>query len=376
MTQTYLHLGIFSDLVEAANRQNRLYPSAAPGPETQAKIREVLGFCNSPEVPFQMQTEETWEGDGIRGERVSWWVGYGPRTQAYVLKPVGVNGPLPAVLALHDHGGFKFFGKEKIADGPSDPHISVLEHRDAYGNRAYPNLLAKEGYLVLIHDTFLWGSRRFPWEDIPVGIRQLAEDQLRFNPPKQNFSEIVLYNHAAGHHENLVEKYLNLLGTTLAGVVCYEDRIAVNYLLSRPDVQLDHIACMGLSGGGNRSALLLATHPAIHAAVIVGLMTTYPGLLDHNVTSHTWMLFPNGWARKGDWPDIASCRAPLPLLVQYDLDDELFTMDGMKAAHHRIAGHYQAAGAPDAYNGQFYPGPHKFDVEMQISAFAWLKNNI
>jgi hypothetical protein len=130
MTQSYLHLGIFSDLVEAANRQNRLYPSAAPGSETQAKILEVLGFCNLPEVPFQVQTEETWEHDGILGERVSWWVGYGPRTQAYVLKPTGVNGPLPSVLALHDHGGFKYFGKEKIADGSSDPHISVVEHRD------------------------------------------------------------------------------------------------------------------------------------------------------------------------------------------------------------------------------------------------------
>jgi hypothetical protein len=31
------------------------------------------------------------------------------------------------------------------------------------------------------------------------------------------------------------------------------------------------------------------------------------------------------------------------------------------------------AGKPDGYTGQFYPGAHKFDLEMQAAAFAWLK---
>ena len=26
--------------------------------------------------------------------------------------------------------------------------------------------------------------------------------------------------------------------------------------------------------------------------------------------------------------------------------------------------------------GQFYPGPHKFDPEMQADAFAWLKERL
>ncbi len=78
--------------------------------------------------------------------------------------------------------------------------------------------------------------------------------------------EIQEYNTAASQHEHLVEKYCNLLGTTLAGVVCYEDRVALNYLLSRPEVDLQNVGCLGLSGGGNRSALLLATHEGIQAA--------------------------------------------------------------------------------------------------------------
>ena len=150
----------------------------------------------------------------------------------------------------------------------------------------------------------------------------------------------------------------------------------MNYLRSRPDVIGERIGCVGLSGGGCRAALLQATSDHISAAVVAGMMSTYAHLLDHNVASHTWMFFPHGWARYGDWPDVAACRAPSPLLVQYDLDDELFTVEGMRAAHERIAAHYQRVGHPEQYTGEFYPGPHKFDLPMQAAAFAWLKYHL
>jgi dienelactone hydrolase len=167
-----------------------------------------------------------------------------------------------------------------------------------------------------------------------------------------------------------------VLGTTFAGVISYEDRVAAAYLASRPDVIPERIGCVGLSGGGGRSALLAATCDHISAAVISGMMSTYAGLLDRHVSTHTWMLFPAGWARHGDWPDLAACRAPLPLLVQYDLDDELFSVEGMRAADERLRAHYAGVGSPDAYTGEFYPGPHKFDLEMQESAFAWLAGRL
>jgi dienelactone hydrolase len=374
MSDTYLHLGVYSDWVAEARRQQPLYPLAAPGPETQRKAREVLGFCHGPEVPLSVRTEHRWERDGLIGEEVSWWVGYGPRTHAYVIKPSDATPPLPGVVALHDHGGFKFYGKEKIADGPDNPPLFLQNYRrQYYGGRAWANALAKEGFVVLVHDTFLWGSRRFPYETMPQDVRQVAAAVLAANPPDPAIPrEIAEYNVAAAQHEHWMSKYANILGTSMAGVVCHEDRIAVNYLLSRPDVLSDRVGCMGLSGGGNRAVLLQATHDRMAATGVIGLMSTYPGLLDHNM-SHTWMFFPFGWARYGDWPDLAACRAPSPLLVQYDLEDDLFTLEGMKAADARLAALYQSVGHPEAYVGQFYPGPHKFDLEMQSAAFGWLK---
>lgn len=378
MPTTYRDLGIFSDLVDAARRQGALYPLAAPGPETQRKVLEVLGWCNHPEheIPLDLRSTRTWEKDGLCGEELSWSVGYGPRTTAWLIKPAGAAGPLPGVLALHDHGGFKWFGKEKIADGPEPAEDFVNKFRDnCYGGRAWVNALAKEGFAVLVHDTFLWGSRKFPLQEMETALNgRVTPDQTRWQQEACGMpEEVAAYNHVAGQHEHVVSKYLNLLGTGLPGVVCYEDRIALNLLRARPDVIAERVGAVGLSGGGNRSGLLRATAPGLKAAVVVGLMSTYEGLLDHSTVTHTWMFFPFAWARYGDWPDLVACRAPAPLLVQYDQEDPLFTPAGMQAAHARLQGHYASVGQPQAYTGQFYPGPHKFDQEMQTAAFAWLK---
>lgn len=371
----YTHMGPYSNLVDAVARQGELWPMAAPGAQTQQRVREVLGFCSGEEQAIDLRVDATWHADGVQGEALSWSVGYGPRTQAWLLKPEGTTGPLPGVLALHDHGGFKYFGKEKIAQGPA-PVPTILRDYQAhyYGGRAYANALARAGHAVLVHDTFLWGSRRWPLADMPVSVRDIATGYPKAATADAIAHTASAYNAAAAQHEHVAAKYCNILGTSMAGVVCHEDRIAFNVLRALPGVDAAACSSIGLSGGGNRAAMLNATHDEVAATVIVGLMTTYEGVLDHNVWTHTWMLYPHGLSRHMDWPDLAACRAPKPLLVQYDADDDLFTPAGMHAADARIAALYRGAGAADRYRGVFYPGPHRFTLDMQADAFAWLGN--
>ena len=73
---------------------------------------------------------------------------------------------------------------------------------------------------------------------------------------------------------------------------------------------------------------------------------------------------------------VAPSAAPAPLLVQYALDDTLFTQKGMRDADAVIRGYYARAGTPDAYRAEFFNGPHRFDAEMQAVAFRWLKANV
>jgi dienelactone hydrolase len=372
------HLGIYSNWIDAANRQAGLYPLALPDEETRRQIRTILGFSNAPPIAEHGQIENTWKRDGLIGEAISWSVGYGPRTQAWFLRPEGTDEALPGVLALHGHDGFKFFGKEKMADGKELPPEAVEHLRaELYEGTAFANELAKQGFAVLVHDVFLWGSRRFPFETMPRSIHRQVEDwEHGRKKSRESTNEIDRYNAAARWHEHLVAKYCNLLGTSLAGVVNFEDRAALQYLRSRSEVRSGPCGCIGLSGGGCRAALLQAMCDDVGAAVVVGMMTTHPELLDHHVDPHTWMFFPPGLATIGDWPDLAASRAPSPLLVQYNRDDQLFTIQGMESAHARIASHYERLGHPSRYMGRFYDGPHKFDKEMQKDAFAWLQQRL
>lgn len=352
---------------------------ARPGNATRRRLTEALAFAPAPDRPQAVRVERQWQRDGIDGEEITWSVGYGPRTRAWVLKPKGEGGRLPGLLALHDHGGFKWFGGEKIADGPAKVPGFVQKFREiAYGGVPFANEMARQGFVVLVHDTFLWGSRRVPYDTMTefdrwVGgaVQSTPKNEISYQPRK-----VGRYHWSAVFNETTIAKYCTVLGTTFAGVVCYEDRVAAEYLARRPDVIASRIGCVGLSGGGMRSVLLQGTCDRIRAAVVVGAMSTFEGMLDHNIVCHTWLFFPTGWTRHGDWADIASARAPSPLLVQYDREDPLYTMDGMRAADRRLAAQYRSVGAAGNYRGEFYPGPHKFDKPMQRAAVRWLKKHL
>jgi len=396
MTRHYAHLGVYSDWVEsatgpraratrpAAERVRRLVADVLAVPSNGSDTSAAVGG----ELPADVRVERRWSAAGLAGEELSYSVGFGPRTRAWLLKSADAVAPLPGMLALHGHDGFKYYGKEKIADGPEPtPPVVTALRSGHYEGRALANDLAREGYVVLVPDVFGWGSRRFPLHEMPPLLQTLGDISAGTAPsdavPGPVPAEVARYNAAAWHHEHLLEKYCALLGTTLAAVVARDDRIALNYLRSRTDTT-DRTGSVGLSGGGCRSALLRATSEHLTAAVVVGMMSSYDALLDHNVINHTWMLLPAGFARHADWPDLAACRAPAPLLVQYDRDDELFPLAGARAAHERITAHYAAAdatptratGAAGGYTGQFYDGPHKFDLAMQRDAFTWLRSHL
>jgi len=367
-----MHLGVYSDWIGYAAA-----PAARAHRPAGERVRELVGQMASTAGPYaapsEVRVERRWTADGLIGEEVSYSVGFGPRTRAWLLKPADATGPLPGVLALHGHDGFKYYGKEKVADTDRPPSAAVTALReDLYAGRAFANDLAARGYVVLVPDVFGWGSRRFPLAEMPPQLRGQAGADAGLEPSGDDLCETTAYNAVAGHHEHLAEKYCTLLGTTMAAVVTREDRIALAFLRGRADTT-DRVASIGLSGGGCRSVLLRATSSELTAAVVVGMMGTYDSLLDQNVVTHTWMLMPRMIPAEIDWPDVAACQAPAPLLVQYNRQDQLFPLEGETAAHNRIAAHYEAAGSPAAYTGQFFDGPHKFDRPMQQAAFTWLE---
>jgi dienelactone hydrolase len=330
-----------------------------------AKARD---FIAEPAIPWKPRARvgKRYEFEGLAVEELSWQLPYGPRTSALFMKPAGARGRLPAILALHDHAGKKYFGLGKISRTPRQ-HPLMREHQEHYyGGLAWANEIARRGYAVLVPDTFPFASRRVRYGDV---AKVLVGD--RREPGPRSARDIDEYNSWAGGHEHIMAKSLFCAGTTWPGVFLYEDRRALDYLCSRPDVDASRVGCGGLSGGGMRTVFLGGLDPRIKAAVCVGLMTTWRDYLLHKCHTHTWMIYVPRLAQYLDFPEILGLRVPSATMVLNDSQDQLFTLPEMRRADRILRGVYAKAGASGRYRCSFYPGPHKFDAPMQREAFGW-----
>jgi hypothetical protein len=331
--------------------------------------------------------------DGLDIELLSWQLPWGPRTEACLLRPAGPVGRLPGVLALHDHGGFKYLGWRKIVRTQlSRLHPMVERHQEAcYGGVGWPDELARRGYAVLCHDGFAFGSRRIRASDLPdlvVGrLMQPPEEAHELEPgdtgeagwgqrcdvpPEEPSDRIQRYNAFAAQHESIVAKSLFSAGLTWPGVTLAEDRAALAYFASRADVDPGRLACCGLSGGGLRTCFLAGTDDRVRAAVTVGFLTTWRDFLLDRSHTHTWMIYVPGLPRDLDFPEILGLRAPLASLALATTDDPLFTRSETERAGRMLAEVYRKVGAPGAFRLSWHPGPHQFDRAMQAEAFDWI----
>ena len=331
------------------------------------RIRQRLAAPTVPGVP-EVTVERQYAYDGLVIEELSWQLPYGPRTQALLLKPENASGKLPAIMALHDHGGNKFFGRQKITRTGDERHPLMVAHQDRYySGLAWANEIAKRGYVVLVHDAFPFASRRMLLADVPEVIRGGLTD-----PAWEDAEGIARYNEWASNHESEVAKSLFSAGTTWPGVWLTDDQQALSVLCARQEVDATRVGCCGLSGGGMRTTFLAGVDKRITCAVCVGMMTTWRDYVLHKSYTHTWMVYVPLLANDIDYPEILGLRAPKPTLVLNDIEDQLFTMPEMERADTILSEVYAKANASDAYRCSFYPGPHKFDREMQAEAFAWL----
>ncbi len=340
-----------------------------------------------------LQVHRVSEHAGVSIEEISWQLPYGPRTEAVLLKPRGAAGRLPGVLALHDHGGNKYFGRRKITRTAAPLHSMMEDHqRQYYGGVAWANELALQGFVVLVHDTFPFGSRRILARDIPPyaverlmgdpeSAREVEPEDLASTEPVRRYevspgepeAEVNAYNAFAAQHETLVAKSLFSAGVTWPGVTLSEDQAALSYLASRPDVDAKRLGCGGLSGGGMRTVFLAGMDERIRCAFTAGFMTTWSDFCRNVSYTHTWMVYTPGLPALMDFPEILGLRAPLPSLVIATSEDPLYTLTEVQRACGILTEVYGKAGAADAFQFTVYPGPHKFDLPMQKQAFAWMK---
>lgn len=359
--------GIMGDKIPSLSFRNSQYKNVeAWRPIARKAVQSRMGMNNIGGTP-NVTVVKQYTYDGLHIEELSWQLPYGPPTNAIFLKPADAKGPLPAILGFHDHAGNKYLGTRKITRTSDNPPQFVIDHqRESYEGTAWANEVAKRGYAVLVPDAFPFGSRRVLLADVPERLRNGLNDDDPENP-----ENIKKYNTWAGQHEHIMAKSLFCAGTTWPAVYFAEDQKALDVLCARKDVDASRIGCAGLSGGGMRTVYMGGLEDRIKCAICVGFMTTWRDFLLNKSYTHTWMTYTPMLPRELDFPEILALRAPLPTMVLNDIDDPLYTLDGMKRADAIIGEVFAKAKASDKYKCSYYPGPHKFDKAMQQEAFAW-----
>ncbi|GAA5087774.1 hypothetical protein GCM10025760_09310 [Microbacterium yannicii] len=326
---------------------------------------EVLGVRGATAADVRIERE--WVVDGVQGRELTWSLGFGPRTRAYLLNPAERAAELPGVLALHAHGGVRSTGAEQLVDTGRAPHPSAARLRArCYGGRTPANDLARDGFVVLVPDAFSWASRAFDLSAPPAVLARLgaALDALH-RERDETLSADERFDELSSLHEYGIAKAAGALGTTFAGAVATDDLAALDVLANWPGVDGARLGAVGFSGGGGRALFVTALDGRVAASVVSGMMATTASLVPDYLDTHSWLLHSPGLAARFDLPDLAALGRRV--LVQYGRHDELFPPQGMTDADTRLRTLIDAR-----YTAAWHDAGHEFTAVMQDEAREFL----
>lgn len=216
--------------------------------------------------------------------------------------------------------------------------------------------LAREGYVVLPFDPFGQGER---------------QQYLYPRTGKSHYGP-------TGEHDQAGRPML-LFGSQFEQYRTWDGIRAVDYLLSRPEVDPERIGCTGQSGGGTMTMWLAALEPRIKAYAasdgqnenLAGPNYLPPGAVDDAEQNMVGSL-PEGIDRG----DLFLACAPRPMLIMYSRTDGGLTysptyVEGTTEIYDEALAGYKLMGAADKVKLFGSPLPHAFDFFNRRETYAW-----
>ena len=199
------------------------------------------------------------------------------------------------------------------AGKPKLPAIVVAPGHYASGKISdffFASLFARNGFAVLSYDV------------VGEGERLLYPD-----PAHPNES---LANRPTGEHSE-AGLQSTLIGDAVTRYFLWDGVRAVDYLVSRPEIDPDRIGAFGCSGGGTATALLGAIDTRVKAMAAACYITSFDTLLPAIGPQEAEQSIPNFIASGYDLADWVELAAPRPYAVISTASD-MFPYAGAKAS--------------------------------------------
>src|SRR5579863_339858 len=161
-----------------------------------------------------------------------------------------------------------------------------------------------------------------------------------------------------------------LIGESAARFFIWDAKRALDYLISRPDVDATRLGAAGCSGGGALTTFIGALDPRLKAVVPSCYPNSYQ-LLFRGPYPDSEMGFPRFLFRGLDVADFVELSAPTPWLIQAT-EQDYFTPEGAKLVYNEARRWYGLYGAEDKLQFFVGSGPHGTPLESREAIYKWM----
>jgi dienelactone hydrolase len=291
------------------------------------KIRESFG--PEPErTPLNPRVTGVVERDDYRIENVIFDSRPGFPVTANLYLPKGRPFPVPGVVGSCGHSDN---GKA------AEPY------------QAFAQGLARLGYACLIFDPIGQGERmQYVREDLTPRVGTGTRE-----------------HHYAGNQQYLVGEFFGMWRA-------WDGIRALDYLLTRSEVDPQHVGITGNSGGGTMTTWLCGLERRWTMAAPSCFVTTLLRNLENELSADTEQLPPKVWTLGLDHSDFLAAMAPRPVMVLAK-ERDYFDVRGTEEAYRRLRKLYELLGVPENVAMFIGPTTHGYSQENREAMYSWFQ---
>lgn len=294
--------------------------------ERRKELYQLLGDLPARGRAISGKTLSREMRDGLEIERLELDLNGFEPVPAIFARPAGQAQKRPMIVFNHSHGGFYKMGKTEL-----------LEPAPYMNQTPYAKALTDLGYGVLAIDHWCFGERSTRTE---------------------------------GHmfRETLWK------GQVMWGLMVYDSLRAVDYLVSRNDVDVSRIGTIGMSMGSTMAWWLAALDERIKVCIDICCLTDFDTLIDaRGLEGHGVYYYVPKLLKHFSAAQINALIAPRAHLALEGELDKLTPLEGMHRIDRELRKVYAEMGAAERWHLSLNPVPHQETPEMRAEALAFFK---
>lgn len=192
-------------------------------------------------------------------------------------------------------------------------------------------------------------------------------EHVQYYDPKIDFSSV---GYSVIEHSYFANQCF-LAGTSAAKYFIWDGIRAIDYLLSRKDVDPERIGVTGFSGGGTITSYISAIDSRVKVSIPCSWATMNKRLLETKGGPDGESIFYHGIAEGITFEDLLEARAPKPTLMTFVSRDEYLCLQGAREAYSEAKNAFKAFDEADNLELVEDDSMHWMTPKIRLSIYSF-----